>query len=113
MSSLNDIHIIEAAKAHNDGSNSVMTYTGHDGRTTKLMTVVLDWHGKLLAAGFPGRQTCVILERRDDFHDQVYTMTRSIDSEAIKNLFPVIALMNQSRQWNQENSLASFTDLIE
>lgn len=98
MSNLNDMTVVEATRIHNEKSDSVM----HFGT---MMTVVLDWHGKLLACGYPGKKCCIIIERRDDFQDTVITMPQSIDSGGIKHLLPLIALMNQKREWNDENTL--------
>jgi hypothetical protein len=98
MSVLNDMLVVEATRVHNEQSDSVM----HLGT---MMTVVLDWHGKLLACGYPGKKWCIVIERRDDFQDAVIRMLQPIDSGGIKHLLPLIALMNQKREWNDEHTL--------
>lgn len=98
---VSDILVVETVRKHNESQSSVINFGSQ-------MDVLLDWHGKLVACGYPDKDCVVIVERKDDFNDVVHTLPQSIRSDGVRNLLQVITHMNMTRAWGAgENSLAS------
>lgn len=87
-------------KVHNEHQRSVMDFGSE-------LDVLIDWHGKVVACGYPDKENVVIVERRDDFDDIVHTLPQSIRSVGVQNLLRVVVHMNMVRGWSDgEQSLA-------
>ena len=77
------------------------------------MDVLIDWHGLLVACGFPDKDQVVIVERRADFQDVVHTLPQSIRSNGVRNLLRVVVEMNMKRVWEDgDASLASLLVML-
>lgn len=95
MSNVSDLTVIETTRRYNnDESMSVINFSASQ------MDVLLDWHGKLVAVGFPDKNMTSVVERRDDFQDCVTMVPQSIRSEGMRNLLRIVIPMNMQRGWN-------------
>ena len=108
FSDVNDLDVINAAKNYNNGQSSVMTISADK------LVVVIDWHGRLVACGYPDRQAILIVERRWDFADVVHSLQQSISSVAMKNVIALVARVNMERAWGVDEgmTLAETLDLM-
>jgi hypothetical protein len=97
---INDLTLVRTVKVHNEHQSSVMDFGSE-------LDVLLDWHGKVVACGYPDKDKVVIVERRNDFNDIVHTLPQSIRSVGVRNLLRVVVHMNMVRGWaDGEMSLA-------
>jgi hypothetical protein len=97
---IDDITLVRTVKVHNEHQRSVMDFGAE-------LDVLLDWHGKVVACGYPEKDKVVIVERRDDFNDIVHTLPQSIRSVGVQNLLRAVVHMNMVRGWaDGERSLA-------
>jgi hypothetical protein len=99
FSDVNELNVINAAKNYNIQQNSVMTIS------TGELLVILDWHGRLVACGFPERNAVLIVERRWDFEDVVHSLPQSISSIAMKNVISLVARVNMERAWGIDEGM--------
>tara|TARA_B110001452_G_scaffold103172_1_gene85592 strand:- start:1768 stop:2142 length:375 start_codon:yes stop_codon:yes gene_type:complete len=98
---VDDLTLIRTMKIHNETQSSVMDFGGE-------LVVLLDWHAKVVACGFPDKDSVVIVERRDDFNDVVHTLPQSIHSDGVKNLLRAVVHLNMVRRWSEgEMSLSN------
>ena len=98
---IDDLTLIRTMKVHNEHQSSVMDFGAE-------LDVLLDWHGKVAACGYPDKDKVVIVERKADFNDIVHTLPQSIRSVGVRNLLQVVVHMNMTRGWaDGEMSLAS------
>jgi len=107
-SDVNDLDVVNAAKTYNNNQTSVMTIS-----TDKLL-VIIDWHGLLVACGYPDRNAILIVERRWDFNDVVHSLPQSISSVAMKNVVALVARVNMERAWgvNEGMTLAETLQMM-
>ena len=97
---INDLTLIRTVKVHNEHQSSVIDFGAE-------LDVLLDWHGKVVACGYPDKDKVVIVERRGDFNDIVHTLPQSIRSVGVQRLLQVVVHMNMVRGWaDGEMSLA-------
>lgn len=97
---IDDLTLVRTVKVHNEHQSSVMDFGAE-------LDVLIDWHGKVVACGYPDKDKVVIVERRSDFNDIVHTLPQSIRSVGVRNLLQVVVHMNMVRGWaDGEMSLA-------
>jgi len=101
MSDISDLEVIHAARNY-EKTDCIVNFA------SSMLTALIDWHGQLVAVGFPDRQHLLVVERRDDFHDVVHSINRSIASHDMKKRLGVIANSNMKRVWCSETTLADF-----
>lgn len=103
---VDDLAIVRTTKRHNEDTSSVVDFGAQ-------MDVLIDWHGCLVACGFPDKDQVVIVERRADFQDVVHTLPQSIRSNGVRNLLRVVVEMNMKRVWEDgDASLASLLVML-
>lgn len=96
---VNDLILIKTVQKHNEQQSSVMDFGAE-------LDVVLDWHGKVVACGYPDKEMVVVVERRDDFNDVVHTLSQGIRGDGVGDLLRLVTEINLVRGWSHEMSLS-------
>lgn len=101
-----DLQVVECAKRYNETRSSVLD-------VGSVLDVVLDYHGKVMACGFPDSKQVFVVERRDDFNDVLHVLKQSIRSEGMREFLSSIAVMNTNRAFSKgEGSLSALLEEI-
>jgi hypothetical protein len=104
---VDDLVLIKDVQKNNEQQSSVMDFGAE-------LDVVLDWHGKVVACGYPAKETVVVVERRDDFNDVVHTLSHGIRSERVRRFLRLISEINMVRGWsNGDMSLSQLLLTLE
>ena len=72
---------------------------------SEQLDVILDWHGKVVACGYPDKEQVVVVERRDDFNDVVHTISQGIRSDGVRSLLRLVTQINLRRGWSDATPL--------